>query len=89
MHKRKLIARGEMIMSTIASYNDALDVLPETKPETKTGSKRPDFLATIRLVAQAVHEGHVAARRYGELTARGVAHDKAARQVFAELYETR
>jgi hypothetical protein len=66
-------------MSTVTSYDDALGFLPK-------GAKRPGLLAKIRLVAQAVHEGHVAARRYQELTARGIPHDKAATQVFAELY---
>ena len=69
-------------MSTITSCDDALDFLPTAKKSPK----RPGLLAKIRLIAAAVHEGHVAARRYQELTARGVAHDKAAAQVFAELY---
>jgi hypothetical protein len=67
-----------MIMSTITGY--AFDSL------VKTGGKRPSLLTKIRLVAEAMHDGHTAARRYRELTARGVAHDKAAGQVFAELY---
>ena len=71
-------------MSTITSYDDAFGLLPTAKK----GPKRPSLLAKIRLIAEAVHEGHVAARRYQELTARGVAHDKAAAQVFAELYGT-
>ena len=69
-------------MSTITGYDDALDFLPAAKK----GPKRPGLLAKIRLIAEAVHEGHVAARRYHELTARGIPHDKAATQVFAELY---
>jgi hypothetical protein len=67
-----------MIMSTITGY--AFDSL------VKTGGKRPSLLTKIRLVAEAMRDGHTAARRYRELTARGVAHDKAAGQVFAELY---
>jgi hypothetical protein len=67
-----------MIMSTISGY--AFDSL------VKTGGKHPSLLTKIRLVAEAMREGHTAARRYRELTARGVAHDKAAGQVFAELY---
>jgi hypothetical protein len=69
-------------MSTITGYDDALDFLPTAEK----GPKRPSLLAKIRLIAEAVHEGHVAARRYHELTARGIPHDKAATQVFAELY---
>ena len=66
-------------MSTVTSYDDALGFLP-------TGRKGPSLLTKVRLIAQAVQEGHVAARRYQELTARGIPHDKAATQVFAELY---
>ena len=72
-------------MSTITSYDDALDFMPTAKKSRKL----PNLLAKIRLVAEAVHEGHVAARRYQELRARGAAHDKAAEQVFAELYRAR
>jgi hypothetical protein len=71
-----------MIMSTIAGYVHARDFLPETK----TGRKRPSLWVTLRLIAEAVREGHVAANRYRELTHRGIAHDKAARQVFTEIY---
>jgi hypothetical protein len=73
-----------MIMSTITSYDDALDFLPTAK----TSPKRPTFLDKIRLFTQAMREGHQAARRYRELTGRGVPHDKAARQVFGEIYAT-
>jgi hypothetical protein len=69
-------------MSTVTSYDDGLGFLPTANKDPK----RRSLLAKIRLVAQAVHEGHVAARRYQELTAQGVPHDKAATQVFAELY---
>jgi hypothetical protein len=65
-------------MSTITGY--AFDSL------ARTGGKRPGLIDKICLVAEAMREGHVAARRYRELTALGVAHDKAAAQVFAELY---
>ena len=69
-------------MSTITSFDDALDFLPTAGKSPQ----RPSLLAKIRLIVEAVHEGHVAARRYHELTARGIPHDKAATQVFAELY---
>ena len=68
-------------MSTISSYDDALDFLP-APPK----GKHLSLFGKIRLIAEAMRDGHVAARRYRELTARGVAHDKAAAQVFAELY---
>jgi hypothetical protein len=70
-------------MSTISSYEDALDFLPGRAKKTRRG-----LLSTVRLIAEAMREGHLAARRYRELTAHGVPHDKAAAQVFAELYPT-
>jgi hypothetical protein len=75
-----------MNMSTITSYDDALDFLPKagTAP-----NKRPNFLARVRLVLEAMREGHAAARRYRELTAHGVPHDEAARRVFSEVYSVR
>ena len=74
-----------MIMSTTTSYDDALDFLPKAK----TPPKRPEFLAKIRLVLEAMREGHIASRRYRELTASGVPHDEAARRVFSEVYSVR
>jgi hypothetical protein len=74
-----------MIMSTITSYDDALDFLPKAK----TAPKRPNFLAKVRLILEAMREGHAAARRYRELTAHGVPHDEAARRVFSEVYSVR
>jgi hypothetical protein len=74
-----------MIMSTITSYDDALDFVPKAK----TAPKRPKFLAKVRLVLEAMREGHTAARRYRELTAHGVPHDEAARRVFSEVYSVR
>ena len=50
------------------------------------GAMAAVVLGGIAPRAEAVHEGHVAARRYQELRARGVAHDKTAERVFAELY---
>ena len=70
-------------MSAISSYEDALDFLPG-----RAKSKSRGLLSTARLIAEGMREGHVAARRYRELTAHGVPHDKAAAQVFAELYPT-
>jgi hypothetical protein len=71
-----------MIMSTISSYDDALDFMPKAK--TATG--RRGFLSTIRLVLDALREGHAAERRYHELTVHGVPHEEAARRVFLEVY---
>ena len=74
-----------MTMSTITSYDDALDFLPKAK----TAPKRPNFLAKVRLILEAMREGHTAARRYRELTAHGVPHDEAARRVFSDVYSVR
>ena len=72
-------------MSTITSYDDALDFLPKAE----TSPKRPRFLAKARLFLDAMREGHAAARRYRELTAHGVPHDEATRRVFSEVYSVR
>ena len=68
-------------MSTISSFGDALGF--QTAPAKGTG-----LLSKVWLIAEAMRDGYVAARRYRELTAHGVPHDKAAAQVFAELYPT-
>jgi hypothetical protein len=68
-------------MST-ASLENTFGLLPEAA----VAPKRPDLLSTIRLVLEAMREGHVATARYQELTRRGVAPDKAVQQVFAEIY---
>jgi hypothetical protein len=70
-------------MSTISSYDDALDFLPGRAKKKSRG-----LLSTVRLIAEAMREGHAAARRYRELTAGGMPHDKAAAQLFAEFYPT-
>jgi len=71
-----------MIMSTIRSYDDALDFFPAAKREPP----RFNLLATIRAVWEALGEGLAASRRYHELTARGMSHDQAAAKVFFEHY---
>ena len=68
-------------MSTISSFGDVLGYLPAP-------AKGKGLLSKVWLIAEAMRDGHVAARRYRELTAHGVPHDKAAAQVFAELYPT-
>lgn len=73
-----------MNMST-TRYEDALGLLPDAA----AGQKRPDLLSTIRLVVEAMREGHAATQRYQELTRRGVAPDRAVEQVFAEIYAPR
>jgi hypothetical protein len=75
-----------MIMSTIASTNDALDFLPRAE---RARARRPSLLAGVKAIVRAMSEGLSAAQHYRELTARGVAPDVAARRVFAEHFETR
>ena len=69
-------------MRTIDSYDDALDFLP--RAETAMGSR--SFFAKVGVVIESMREGAAAARRYQELTGRGVPHDKAAERVFAEVF---
>ena len=68
-------------MSTLSSFGDTLGFL--AAPAQCKG-----LLSKIWLIVEAMRDGHLAARRYRELTAHGVPHDKAAAQVFAELYPT-
>jgi hypothetical protein len=68
-------------MSTLSSFDGALGFLPVPAKDKRLG-----LSSKVRLIAEAMRDGYVAARRYRELTAHGVPHDKAAAQVFAELY---
>jgi Xaa-Pro aminopeptidase len=72
-----------MIMSTISSYDEALDFYPATNGATATGGS---FTDKLRVLWEALSEGHAAAYRYRQLTARGKSADEAAAQVFAEFY---
>lgn len=71
-------------MSTISNYDDALDFYPSPKRATVT--RFGGALKGIRTFWQAMAEGHAAARRYHELTARGLTHDEAASRVFTEHF---
>jgi hypothetical protein len=46
-------------------------------------------MANLRLLWEALSEGHAAAYRYRELIARGKTADEAASRVFAEFYASR
>jgi hypothetical protein len=72
-----------MIMSTISSYDEALDFYPQAKTSAPVGSS---LLAKLRVLWEAMSEGHAAAYRYRELVAHGRPADAAASQVFAEFY---
>ena len=73
-------------MSTISSYDEALDFYPETKSHGLTGDT---FTAKLKVLWEAMSEANAAAYRYRQLTARGVGADDAASQVFAEFYAAR
>ena len=73
-------------MSTISSYDEALDFYPEAKSASATGGS---FTGKLRLLWESISEGHAAATRYNQLIARGKSADQAASQVFAEFYGVR
>jgi hypothetical protein len=72
-----------MIMSAISSYDEALDFYPDTEGEAGTGTA---LLGKLRVLWEAMAEGHAAAYRYRELIAHGRSADQAASQVFTEFY---
>ena len=74
-------------MSTISSYDEALDFYPEAQRAAATGGR--SFMATLRIVWESIAEGHAAASRYHQLIARGKSADEAASRVFAEFYGAR
>ena len=66
------------------AYGDAVAYSPT--PVSKR--KRFNPLPTFRLVAEAIREGAAASSRYQQLVNRGVAPDRAAHQVFEEVYSS-
>jgi hypothetical protein len=72
-----------MTMSTISSYDEALDFYPQAKTGAAVDSS---LLAKLRVLWEALSESHAAAYRYRELVAHGRPADAAASQVFAEFY---
>ena len=70
-------------MSTISSFDDALDFYPATSSDRAT---RGSLTAKLRALWVAMSEGHAAAYRYHQLVTRGRSADAAASQVFAEFY---
>jgi hypothetical protein len=71
-----------MIMSTIKSFDDALDFHPgsgQLPIVTRLGR-------TIATYWGALRDGLAAARTYTELTRRGVSHDAAAQHVFGRHF---
>jgi hypothetical protein len=71
-------------MSTIASLFHAVGGHAARKRQPR--SVAATVAAASRLYWEAVRDGLAASRRYNELTARGVAHQAAVREIFAEGY---
>ena len=65
-------------MSTIKSFDDALDFYPATT----RSSALSRFARGVRIYWDAFVDGLAAARAYNELMRRGVPHDAAVRQIF-------
>jgi hypothetical protein len=78
-------------MSTISSYDSALDFYPEAQAvkTTATATKGGKLVAKLRVLWEALAEGNAAAYRYRELISRGLTSDAAAAKVFAEFYTAR
>src|SRR5262245_52885554 len=75
----------EMMMSTIKSFDEALDCFPGAgHRHTLTR-----FGKGLRTYWGALTEGLAAARRYHELTARGMPHDVAVQRIFNEHFHAR
>jgi hypothetical protein len=72
-------------MSTIKSFDEALHFLPEDGHRHTLAR----FGKGLRTYWSALTEGHAAARRYHELTARGTPHDVAVQRVFSEHFRAR
>ncbi len=66
-------------MSAIKNYDDALDFLPKYQGDEGLAAR---FGKALQTYWTALGAGLAAARAYHELTARGVAHEQAVRQVF-------
>lgn len=73
--------RVEMIMST-----NTLDATVTFAPAARSVRPSRGVLAVLREAVDATRQGIAAARRYQQLTARGMAPDQAARKVFDEHF---
>ena len=69
-------------MSTIT--HEAMDLY-----ERSVRASPRSFLTTLRLTWEGIGDGFAAARRYHELTRRGMPHETAASKVFFEHYSGR
>lgn len=73
-------------MGAIRNYDDALHFLPKYQAEDSLAVR---FAKGLRAYWTALCAGLAAARTYHELTARGVPHEQAAREVFELHLDTR
>ncbi len=67
---------------TTKSYDSALDFMPNAR----TSGAR--WFSILKVLVDASREGREAEARYHGLVARGMAHDEAARVVFAQIYKS-
>jgi hypothetical protein len=73
-----------MTMSTTAAHGHTGHFVAET------GTPRFErALSTLRKTIEGIAEGFAASKRYHELTARGMAHERAASKVFLEHFGDR
>lgn len=73
-------------MSTITTH---FDHAPSAYAPAQRTLGRWQLLSGLRAVWDAAGEGFAAARRYRELTRRGISHEQAASKVFFEHYTGR
>ena len=71
-------------MSTIKSFDDALDFYPQGPV-----SALSRFWTTLQTFIGAMSDGLAAARYYHQLTGRGVPHDVAVQKIFGEHFGAR
>lgn len=72
-------------MSTIKSFDEALDFYPSASVKSRFSR----FSSRVKLYWNAMGDGFAAAADYQTLTARGVPHDVAVRQIFGIHFDGR
>jgi hypothetical protein len=72
-------------MSTIKSFDEALDFYPPTPAKPALAR----LGGAMRIYWSAMREGLAAARAYHALTGRGVPHDTAVRRIFTDHFDAR
>jgi hypothetical protein len=74
-----------MIMSTINAFVHTVSAYAPGNPRSITAG----IGASVRLYWEALRDGLAALRHYNKLTARGVAHQTAVREIFVEHFGAR